>query len=110
MKKRATTITLLLSTFPTKRSAEKVARALLQKRLIACGVLVPKCSSLFMWEGKIKKTREVLLLCKTSVSTALQARQVIESIHPYDCPYVAEWNAEATTSYLEWMTQVQKQN
>src|SRR5262245_13494172 len=48
--------------------AEKVARTLLEERLIACANLLKGVSSFYWWEGKIENSAETLLVLKTPVS------------------------------------------
>jgi periplasmic divalent cation tolerance protein len=103
MKKRATTITVLLSTFPSKRSAAKVCNRLIDQRLIACGIVIDGCASTFLWKGKKTAGNEVLLLCKTRKSAALRAAQMIESEHPYDCPCVLTFSPKANSRYAAWL-------
>ena len=42
----------------------KLVRALLDRRLIACGTLLSGARSLYRWEGKIADEAEVVVLLK----------------------------------------------
>lgn len=42
---------------PTRKEAERIARHLLKKRLIACANVF-SAESLYQWKGKIEKTKD----------------------------------------------------
>ena len=56
---------VLLCTAPPDQ-AESVARALLERHLVACVNIVPGARSLYWWQGKLEDERESLLILKTT--------------------------------------------
>src|ERR1051325_1946686 len=53
-----TDATVVLTTVSSDDEAVKLVRALLDKRLIACGTLLPGARSLYRWQGKVADERE----------------------------------------------------
>ena len=56
---------VILVTAKDKKEAGKIARGLLEAKLIACANIVEGVQSLFWWQGKIDSSEEVLLVLKT---------------------------------------------
>jgi len=59
---------IVLMTAKSKEEAEKIVNTLLEERLIACANIIDSVSSLFWWQGKIEKEKEVLAIMKSGVS------------------------------------------
>ena len=56
---------VVLTTVASDEEAVKFVRTLLDRRLIACGTLLPGARSLYRWQGKVADEREVFILLKT---------------------------------------------
>ena len=59
-------IRLIVSTIP-EASAAAFVRDLVERRLIACGNIVPGVTSIYRWEGKIIEDAEAMLWMETTV-------------------------------------------
>ena len=96
---------LAISTAATPAQAERIAAVLVEERLAACVNIVPRVTSLYRWEGKLHRDREVLLLLKTT-DVALDAlRDRLLELHPYDEPeFLAFDVASGAPDYLRWVT------
>lgn len=57
-------MTILYLVCSTENEADKITKALLEKRLIACAKKLP-VKSIFRWKGKLNKADEILLLLET---------------------------------------------
>ena len=95
---------LIYITNPNKKTAQKIARHLLKKRLIACGN-IHKTDSLYWWEGKIVEEGEHILICKTVVKNYDKIKKEVEKIHPYEIPCVIKIEARANSEYIKWLTE-----
>ncbi len=73
----------LLLTVGNKTEAEDIARALLNKKLIAC-VKQLSVSSAFWWQGKIENNDEVLLVMDSRDDLFEQVEAEVAKIHSYD--------------------------
>jgi periplasmic divalent cation tolerance protein len=94
---------LVVSTCPIAE-APRLARALLEERLVACVNVVPAVQSVYWWEGKITEDVEALLLMKTRAERveALLAR--LKALHPYQVAEILTFAvAEGNADYLDWV-------
>ncbi|MDQ7031140.1 MAG: divalent-cation tolerance protein CutA [Desulfonauticus sp.] len=86
--------------------AKKIARHLLERRLIACANIYPQVESMFWWEGKIDKATEVVLIIKTSGHRLAEIEKEVLKIHSYNCPCVVFLPIhEGHGPFLEWIQQ-----
>ena len=95
---------VLFITTPTTEEAQRISRALLEQRKVACVNIVPRVSSLFWWQGKIDSARESLLIVKTTASQLNELVTLVKEIHSYDVPeIVAMPIVGGNQEYLEWI-------
>ena len=80
-------VCVVLSSESTPERAEALARALLERRLVACVSLLP-VRSLYRWQGKLETADEVKLLLKTSPEQLEPLHQALHALHSYQTP---EW-------------------
>lgn len=97
-------VRVVLTTAPSEEVAERLARTVVEERLAACANLVPRVSSIFRWDGEVRRETEVLIVLKT-VSTSQEAlRKRLVDLHPYDVPEVLELEvASGHAPYLVWV-------
>ena len=97
---------LVLVTCPDAKTARRLAQAALRARLIACANLVPGIESLYRWQGKIEKGREVLMLIKTTAARLASLERLILEKHPYDTPeFLVLPINRGTQKYLTWLSE-----
>lgn len=101
---RGTAVRVLLSTAPDDEVAERVARALVERRLVACVNLVPRVRSIYRWQGAIHDDAEVLMVMKTTAALAPSVADALAELHPYECPELLEVGVEGGLApYLAWV-------
>jgi periplasmic divalent cation tolerance protein len=93
---------LVYITNPTKKVAEKIAKILLKKRLIACANIF-EIESFYWWQKKIERAKEFVLIGKTTEKNYKKIKMEVEKIHPYEIPCVLKIKAEANEKYLNWL-------
>ena len=95
---------VVMTTVASADEAVTLIKALLERRLIACGTLMPGARSLYRWEGKLADESEVVVLLKTR-SARLDALEVAFSqLHPYKLPeLLALPVVGGLARYLEWI-------
>ena len=95
---------VVLTTVASRAEAVALVRALLERRLIACGTLLPGARSLYRWEEKIADEEEVVVLLKTRSARVESLQVAFAELHPYKVP---ELLALPVTSglqkYLGWI-------
>ena len=95
---------VVLVTAPDAEHARRIARALVEERLVACANLLTGVTSVYRWEGAVQEDAEVLLVLKTRAGRldALEAR--LGALHPYDVPeFVALAPEHVAAPYLAWL-------
>ena len=104
--KAAKNLAFVLVTAPEMKTARRLARSALDRRLAACANLVPRVESLYWWQGKISQAGEVLIVLKTTARNLAALEKLIVAEHPYDTPeFVALPVARVNQRYLSWWTQ-----
>ena len=95
---------VVLVTAPGAEEAARIARALVEERLAACGNVVPGLRSIYRWQGAVHEDAEALLVLKTTRDRFEALRARVLALHPYEVPEVVALPVEAgSASYLEWI-------
>ena len=95
---------VVLMTAPNDEEAGRIAEMLVSKRLAACVQVLPEMQSIYRWQGKIQREKEVLLLAKTTQAqfTELEAR--VRALHSYETPEIIALPVTAASEpYLMWL-------
>ena len=96
---------VVLTTVASDEEGVRFVRTLLERRLIACGTLVPGARSLYRWQGKTADEREVVIMLKTRSGCLDALRTAFGELHPYKVPELLALPVEAgTEKYLEWIS------
>lgn len=94
---------VIISTYPDKKSVEKIADAVVAKRLAAC-VNYTEINSVYSWKGKMEKAGEVLAFFKTTAKARDLLKKEIARTHPYEVPEIAELKmVSVNASYQKWL-------
>jgi periplasmic divalent cation tolerance protein len=97
-------VVLLLSTFPDAEIARKTTLALVEKKLVACGNILPGVESIYRWKGKIETATEVMVIFKTMEWCVLDATEQIKALHPYEVPEILCITIDdGWPDYLKWV-------
>ena len=92
------------STVGTAEDAERIARALVERRLAACVNVVPGATSIYRWKGEVCRDEEHLLVIKTRADRLEALREALVGLHPYEVPeLVALPIAAGHAPYLAWL-------
>jgi len=95
---------VLFITTATAEEAERISKALLNQRKVACVNIVPRVSSLFWWQDKLDSAQESLLIVKTKASLLDEIVRLVKELHSYDIPeIIALPIVGGNQDYLEWI-------
>jgi periplasmic divalent cation tolerance protein len=100
---------VVFSTCGSSEEAQRLAHALVEKRLAACVSMVSGVRSVYHWrnalgEDAIEEEEEVLLVIKTSRLLLEDLRSEIERLHSYEVPEVIAMQVVGGSErYLAWL-------
>jgi periplasmic divalent cation tolerance protein len=95
---------VIFVTASSRPEARRIARALLEQRLVACASIVPGVESHYWWEGKVENAREWLLVMKTRRSRFRAVERAVKALHSYQVPeIIALPLAAGQADYLRWL-------
>ena len=93
-----------LSTVGSAADAERLARALVERRLAACVNVVPGVVSYYRWRGELQRDAERLLVIKTRAERLPALREALRELHPYELPeLIALEITGGSEAYLSWL-------
>ena len=95
---------VVLITASSGEEAAKIAKALVDERIVACVNIVSDVRSLFFWEGKTQDARESLLICKSRQPLMGKLVDRVKTLHSYSVPELLALPVIAgSRDYLDWM-------
>ena len=95
---------VVLTTVANADEGVALVRALLDRRLVACGTLMPGARSLYRWEGKIADESEVVVLLKTRSAAVESLKAAFGELHPYKVPeLLALPVSTGLDRYVDWI-------
>jgi len=98
---------LVLTTISDRGEAEALASQIVDAKLAACVQILPPMTSIYVWEGKVQKEFEHLLLIKTLSARYDALEAFIKANHSYAVPeIVAIESVKVSKSYLNWLSEI----
>jgi periplasmic divalent cation tolerance protein len=95
---------VIFITSASKTEALRIARALVEQKLVACVNIVDKVLSLFWWKKKIDKASEVLMVAKSTRAKLDPIVKLVRSLHSYEIPEIIAFPvAGGNKDYLDWI-------
>ena len=77
---------IVFTTIANEEEGVKLVRALLDRRLVACGTIQSGSRSIYRWEGKIADEVEAVIILKTRSGCIEGLRRAFAELHPYKVP------------------------
>ncbi len=95
---------ILLTTTPSAEEANRIATALVERRLAACVNISAAMQSVYRWKDAIEQSQEFLLLIKTDESHTAAVESAIRELHSYELPECVVLPILAgSAEYLAWL-------
>jgi periplasmic divalent cation tolerance protein len=97
-------VVVVFVTTANRREAMRIAKAMVEKRLAACGNVIPAVTSIFRWEGRVQTSHEALLIMKTTVCRYPALERLVRSMHSYQVPEIIGLTVgRGLHPYLAWV-------
>lgn len=94
----------VFTTTEKKEEAERIAKALVDRKLAACVQIVGPVVSTYWWKGNVEKGEEWLCFIKSKREIYEELEGTIKEVHPYETPEIIALPIVAgSKDYLEWL-------
>jgi len=95
---------LVFTTTGKKEEAEKIAKALVEKRISSCVQIIGPIASTYWWKESIETACEWLLFIKSMKNMYGELEKAIKDLHTYETPEIIAVDVvEGNRDYLEWL-------
>ncbi len=96
--------TITFVTCRDARQARRMSETLVRERLAACVNIVPRVTSVYIWEGKLERSSECLLVIKSCSTLSRRLTGRVRELHTYSVPEVVTFRiASGNPAYLRWV-------
>ncbi len=93
----------VVTTLGSRDEAQRMARALVERRLGACAQ-ISEIQSFYTWEGAVQDDPEYRLLLKTRTALYDDVEAAILELHSYDLPAIHAYPvARLSQPYADWI-------
>ena len=83
--------------------AQMIAKALIEKKLIACANLFP-ITSIYTWSGSLHEDSETAMIMKTRTNLVDTVISETKKLHSYEVPCIVSWEiSKGYQEYLDWV-------
>ena len=101
----ATACILAVTTVPSMDEGRRIVRTLVERRIIACGNVLPGAVSIYRWKGAIEESQEAVVLLKTRADRLRDLQDALPGLHPYDVPeLIVVPITGGHGPYLDWLS------
>lgn len=96
---------VVLLTCASLLQAKLIARTVVEMRLAACvNIVSSPVESYYRWKNRVEKTRELLLIIKTTEKKLFDLETEVKRLHSYDVPEFLVVSIEkGSNAYLKWL-------
>lgn len=95
---------LIVTACASQEEAIRIAKALVQEKLVACAQIHSDMTSVYRWNGQLETSKEVPLHLKTINDHWEEVKRVITSMHSYEVPeIIATPIIEISIEYQKWL-------
>ncbi|CAB3401733.1 unnamed protein product [Caenorhabditis bovis] len=104
MSTAAIRLVTVLITVPTKDVGLQISRSIVTQKLAACVNIIPSVTSVYVWEGKLEESDELMMVVKTTSEKIAQLQESVTKLHPYDVPeFIVLPIEHAAPKYASWI-------
>lgn len=96
--------TVILTSAPDLKTADKIARLLVTSKLAACVTISPAVRSVYRWKGRVTVQPERLMTIKTRSEHFRSIERCFRQAHPYEVPELISLPAsQLSRRYSAWL-------
>ena len=96
----------VVTTVARKEDAQRIAMAVVSKRLAGCAQVLGPITSSYWWKDKIETEDEWLCVLKSRGDLYDELEGAIREAHPYEVPEILAMDvASGSKTYLQWLNQ-----
>ncbi len=100
----STNLIMVFITAKDMDEAKSISEGLMSQNLAACVNIVDSVTSIFKWEGKVSKNKEVLCIAKSRAELFKDIEKKVKEIHSYEVPEIlAVPVVLGSKDYMEWV-------
>ncbi len=97
-------VVLVTVSVPDVGTGERLADALVERRVAACVKQSGPVRSVYRWQGRVEREKEWLLSCVTTAERVDELAAVVRELHPHEVPEVVATAVVAgDADYLRWV-------
>lgn len=95
---------MVFVTAKDEEEAARLLRALVEKKLAACGNIIRGARSIYRWEGAVHDETEALMIIKTRRGLFSALEEEVRRLHSYSTPEILALPVVAgSEAYLKWI-------
>tara|TARA_R110002167_G_scaffold16096_2_gene63533 strand:- start:76 stop:399 length:324 start_codon:yes stop_codon:yes gene_type:complete len=99
-------LTLLYVTCAHHQEALRIARVLVEERLVACANIMAPHTAVYRWAEQVRDEPEVAMLLKTQADMTARVSERIKSLHSYSVPCMVALPIQGgNPDFLTWVGQ-----
>ncbi len=96
-------------TGPDRDDLIRLARTLVEERLVACMNIIDGVTSVYRWQSEVRADHEAMGVLKTTGELAEEVAQRVRELHPYDVPEIIFLPVTSgSRPYLDWVASALK--
>lgn len=100
----ASEMSFLYVTVPDMATARLLAGGAIGEKLAACANVLPQMTAIYEWDGDVEEESELIVILKTTKSTAPMLATWVEEHHPYEVPCILEIPlGRGNYGYVDWL-------
>lgn len=97
---------VVLVTCASRKEAERLARAVVERKLAACVNVAAPVRSVYRWKGKVETAAEFPMVIKTTRGKFAALEKEIRRLHSYETPEIIALPILAgLKAYLRWIAE-----
>ncbi len=100
---------VIFVTASSDEEAQRIGRALIEEKLVACSNIASSIRSFYWWKGEICDETEVLLIAKSTQDQLEEIIKKVKELHSYEVPeIIALPILGGSKDYLNWIEEETK--